>query len=176
MMKHHSKHRRGMSLMEVTIASLLAGLLAAMSAGIAVDITRNVADNIQHAQIAQEARLALESFRRDFAGSSHDIKTGDRVTWRLVGRLIPSASELRLCYDADRDASADWVLPDHVVIYRIDNGQLVRDNLTDSTTYLVARHVDDVTFEADGNEITIEIDFAYGGAAESYSFATSDIP
>ena len=68
-----TKHRRGISLLEVTIATMLAGVVSAMAASVAFDLSRGMSQNIAQAQIASEARLAIESLRRDLSGSSHDM-------------------------------------------------------------------------------------------------------
>ena len=170
-----TRKRRGISLLEVTIGTMMASMIAVMATGVAVDVTRHMADNIAETQIASEARMAIESLRRDFSGSSLDETSGDPDTWRLVGRMIPSVNELRLCFDSDRDASADWIAPDRVVIYTQIGNRLVRSDLISGSSYTVARHVDDVQFIAASGEITVLIDFAFGNATETYTMVTSDI-
>ena len=169
------KRRRGFSLLEVTIGSMLAAGLVVMAAGVAVDVTRYVAANISETQVACEARMAIESFRRDFGGNSADVTTGDIHQWRLVGRMIPNTSELRLCYDSDLDATADWIAPDRVITYTLSGDRLIRSDLTSGSTYTVARHVDAVNFSAGSDVITIVIDFEFGDYSETYTFETSDV-
>ncbi len=169
------QRRRGMSLLEVTIGSIMAATITVMAAGVTMDLTRNVADNIARTRVAGEARLAIETFRRDFAGNDPDSPTGDRNRWRLVGRMIPSADELRLCFDAGIDGSADWVSPDRVIIYSATDGQLIRSDLENGRTNVVANLVDAVNFEVTGNELRITLDFRLGGVTETYVFNTPDI-
>lgn len=169
-------NRRGFSLLEVTIGAMMAGAVAIMASGVAFDVTRHLADNIAETQVAAEARLAIESFRRDFGGSSPDLRTGERNQWRLVGRLVPSVDELRLCFDADQDASADWIAPDRVITYSLDGNRLVRSDAISGDVFTVARFVDDVQFVVAGGRIDISIDFTFGDFAETYSFATADLP
>jgi type II secretory pathway component PulJ len=171
-----SRTRRGISLLEVTIGTMLASMIAIMAAGVSVDVTRHMADNIAETKIAGEARLAIEALRRDFSGSSLDETAGDPATWRLVGRMIPTANELRLCFDANRDASADWIAPDRVVTYTQVGDRLVRSDQVSGNSYTVARYVDDVQFIAAGGKITVLIDFAFASTTESYTIETSDIP
>lgn len=170
-----ARTRRGFSLLEITIASIISAIVVLMASGVAVDISRHMAANIIETQVAAEARLAIESFRRDFTGSSLDMMQGDRAEWRLVGRMIPNANELRLCFDADQDATADWVAPDRVIIYSLDGDQLIRTDQVSGNTYTVARLVDDIEFTIGVGEINIAIDFQAGDFTESYVFATSDI-
>jgi prepilin-type N-terminal cleavage/methylation domain-containing protein len=168
-------HRSGFSLLEITIASIISALVVLMASGVAVDVSRHMAANILETQVAAEARLAIESFRRDLGGSSPDVQLGDRAEWRLVGRLIPHSRELRLCFDSDQDATADWVAPDRVITYSLDGDQLIRTDLSTGNVYTVARWIDDVEFATAANEIRIIIDFEAGDFTETYTFATSDI-
>ncbi|MGB7344014.1 MAG: prepilin-type N-terminal cleavage/methylation domain-containing protein [Pirellulaceae bacterium] len=169
------KKRCGFSLLEITIASIISAILVLMASGVAVDVSRHMAANIVETQVAAEARLAIESFRRDFGGNSPDAQQGDRAEWRLVGRMIPNSRELRLCFDASQNATADWIAPDHVVIYTLSNGQLLRTDQVTGNTYTVARLVDDVDFTISAGEITIVIDFTAGDFSETYTFVTSDV-
>lgn len=174
-MSHNVRKRRGFSLLEITIASILAAVVVLMASGVSIDISRHMAANIAEAQVAAEARLAIESFRRDLGGSDLDGNLGDRSEGRLVARMIPSTNELRLCFDANQDASADWVAPDRVVTYTVDQGNLIRSDQLSGTSFTVARHIDSVEFIANSGQIDIIIDFEFGGFSESYAFATSDV-
>jgi hypothetical protein len=167
--------RSGISLLEVTIGTMLATMISIMATSVAVDVTRHMAANIAETQIASEARMAIESLRRDFSGSSLDDMTGDPDTWRLVGRMIPSVGELRLCFDANRDASADWIAPDRVIIYTQIGDRLVRSDQISGSSFTVARHVDDVRFVAAAGQITVLIDFTFAGTTETYTMVTSDV-
>tara|TARA_R110002049_G_scaffold4601_5_gene32092 strand:- start:134565 stop:135152 length:588 start_codon:yes stop_codon:yes gene_type:complete len=167
--------RRGFSLLEVTIGSLLAAMLAVMASGVAFDISRHFAANIAETQVSSEARLAVESLRRDFGGCCPDAILGDRSQWRLVGRMIPTTREIRLCYDADRDATADWIAPDRVITYSLAGDRLVRSDAISGVDFTVARYVDDIDIVADAGEITFAIDFQIGNFAQSYTFVTRDV-
>lgn len=164
--------RNGMSLLEVTIGSVMAATITLMAAGVTFDLTRHTADGIARTRVMTEARLAIETFRRDFGGNDPDDQMGDRNQWRLVGTMIPTADELRLCFDSDNDASADWVSPDRVIIYFESDGQLIRSDIENGRTNVVANLVDEVNFEVIGSELRITIDFELGNVAESYVFNT----
>lgn len=153
----------------------MAATVVLMASGVAVDVSRHMAANIAETQVAAEARLAIESLRRDLSGACPDATLGDRSEWRLVGRMIPNVNELRLCFDANQDASADWVAPDRVVIFTLVGSNLVRSDQLTGNEYVVARHVDQVEFTAAAGQIDITIDFTFGGFSETYVFATSDI-
>lgn len=169
---HGCPRRNGFSLLEITIGTILAAMITLMAAGVTVDLTRNMADNIGRTRIATEARVAIESFRRDFGGNDPDSPAGDRHQWRLVGMMVPTADELRLCFDAGVDASADWVSPDRVVIYYVSDGQLIRSDVENGRTNVVAHLVDSINFEVIGNELQITLSFRLGGAEETYVFNT----
>ena len=170
-----AKRRRGFSLLEVTIGSMLAAMVAVMASGVAFDVSRHLVDNIAESQVSAEARLAIESLRRDFGGCCPDATTGDRSSWRLVGRMLPTSRELRLCFDASRDATADWIAPDRVITYSLSGDQLVRSDSISGTVYTVARYVDDIDMTVAANEITILIDFQIGDFNETYTFVTRDV-
>lgn len=172
--RQQRRYRRGMSLLEVTIGSLMAGTVVMMAAGVTMDLTRHMASHIVETQVRGEARLAIESLRRDFSGSLPDQRTGERGQWRLVGRMVPSVDELRLCFDAQQDASADWIAPDRVITYILDDQRLIRIDALTGNEYTVARYVDDVQFVIAGGEIQITIEFGLGDFTETYSFVTAD--
>ncbi|PAY15409.1 hypothetical protein CKO51_32010 [Rhodopirellula sp. SM50] len=169
------RRRNGMSLLEVTIGSVMAAMIAMVAAGVTMDMTRNMADNIARTRIAGEARLAIETFRRDFGGNDPDSPTGDRNRWRLVDSMIPTADELRLCFDSDLDGSADWISPDRVILYFESDGQLIRSDLENGRTNVVAQLVDSVNFEVIGNELRITLAFRLGAITETYVFNTPNI-
>ena len=171
----NARRRSGLSLLEVSIGSVMAASIAVMAASVTVDMSRGMADSVARSRIAGEARLAIESFRRDFSGSDPDSPAGDRSRWRLVDLMVPSADELRLCFDASRNATADWVSPDRVVIYIESDGQLLRSDLLRSKTNVIAHHVESVEFEVIGNELRIEIEFDFAGVSESYTFNTPNL-
>lgn len=172
----HIHSRRGVSLLEVTIGSLMAAIIAVTASGVAYDVSRHMASNIAETQLASEARLAIESFRRDFGGTLPDDRSGHKNQWRLVGRMIPASDELRLCFDSGRDASADWIAPDRVITYWQQDNRLLRSDAISGNTFTVARFVDTVSFALDAGQIVITIDFAFRDAAESYTFVTADVP
>ena len=167
--------RKGMSLLEVTIGSIMVATITVVAAGVAVDMTRSMAGNICETRIATEARLAIESFRRDLSGNDPDSREGERDQWRLVGRMIPTHDELRLCFDSGTNRSADWTSPDRVVIYSLDEGQLLRTDVENSRSNVIAHHVDEVNFEVIGSEIRIELTFELCDVVETYVFNTPDV-
>jgi len=167
--------RSGFSLLEATIATMMSTLVVTMAAGVAYDISRHMADNIVETQVALEARLAIESFRRDFGGSVPDHIDQETFQWRLVGTMIPTATELRLCFDNDLDASADWVDPDRVITYTLVEDRLQRHDAETGTTITVAHNVNDIQYAINGNDLEIDIEFQIGDFTQTYTFVTSDL-
>ena len=109
------RRRRGFSLLEVTLAALMSSLVVIMASTVAVDIGRGFVSGIAEARMATEFRILSGTLQRDFAGSLPEARTGPGPhgpvkQWRLVGRQLVSDGELRLCFDADEDASGlSWV-------------------------------------------------------------------
>ena len=89
--------------------------------------------------------------------------------------MIPNENELRLCFDNDVDGSPDWVSPDRVVIYAVDNGQLIRSDIENNRSNVIAVLVDSIQFERVGSELQIAIDFEVGNVSDSYLFNTPAI-
>ncbi|MEL6105935.1 MAG: hypothetical protein AAFU85_07860 [Planctomycetota bacterium] len=167
--------RRGMSLLEVTIGAMMVATVTVVAAGVAVDMTRSMAGNISETRVAAEARLAIESFRRDFAGNDPDSRIGERDQWRLVGRMIPANDELRLCFDSGTNRTADWTAPDRVIIYSLDEGQLLRTDVENTRGNIIAHHVSELNFEVVGAEIRITLTFELLDVTETYVFNTPDV-
>lgn len=167
--------RGGLSLLEITIGSVMAATVTMMAAGVAFDMTNHMADTIARTRVATEARMAIEAFRRDFGGNDPDSPAGDRHHWRLVGSMIPSADELRLCFDEDDDSTADWIAPDRVIIYYELEGRLIRSDVASNRTNVIAHLVDSINFEVIGNELRITTVFQLGDVSETYVFNTPNI-
>ena len=166
------QRRSGLSLLEVTLGAAIAATVTMMAAGVTIDLTHHMADNVARTRVAGEARLAIESFRRDFAGNDPDDSSGDRNRWRLVGAMVPTADELRLCFDANEDASADWVSPDRVITYYELDGQLIRYDIENDRSNVISHLVDSINFEVIGNELRITTEFELGDVSETYVFNT----
>ncbi|MEO1525347.1 MAG: hypothetical protein AAFX06_07915 [Planctomycetota bacterium] len=168
-------NRSGMSLLEVTIGAMMVATITVVAASVAVDMTRSIAENIGETQLATEARLAIESLRRDFSGNDPDNTVGERSQWRLVGRMIPMSDELRLCYDSGTNGVADWTSPDRVIIYTVDDGHLIRTDVENARDNLIAHSITGINFEVLGGEIRMTLTFELGDLVETYTFNTPDI-
>ncbi len=164
--------RKAFSLLEITIGTLMAAGIAVMAASVTVDLTRNMADNVASTRIASESRLAIESLRRDFGGNDPDRPDGDRSQWRLVGVQVPSADELHLCFDADVNRTADWASPDRVVVYDVQDNQLIRSDAENSRATVISHLVESFECEIIGTEIRMTVTFELGRVEESFVFNT----
>ena len=74
--------------------------------------------------------------------------------WRLVGRQLVSDGELRLCFDADEDASVDWA-DDRIITYLHDGEQLIRSDSITGTEFVVANNVSFLEFSIDAGLIIV---------------------
>ncbi|MEM9588092.1 MAG: hypothetical protein AAGA03_12495 [Planctomycetota bacterium] len=168
--------RHGISLLEVTIASLLAGLVAIMASTVAMNASRSYVGNIAQSQMAIEARLVAETLRRDLGGHLPETPVGHRDQWRWVGHMVPASDELRLCFDSDDDASADWGSPDRVITYLQNGNRLVRLDSGTGGEFVVARLIDEVDFSINGGELSVALEFQLGNETMDYEFVTGELP
>lgn len=166
------RDRRAFSLLEITIGTIMAAGIAVMAASVTVDLTRNMADNVAETRIASESRLAIESLRRDFGGNDPDQPDGDRSQWRLVGVQVPTSDELHLCFDADVNQTADWASPDRVIVYDVQDNQLIRSDAENSRAIVISHLVESFECEIVGTEIRMTVTFQLGNIQESYVFNT----
>ena len=166
--------RRGFTLIEVAVVSLLTVLLSTLLATTWSGLCRPAADIARHAFLAQEAKLAEDSLVRDLGGSlsNPEGRIGTKSQFRLVGRMQPGNSQLWLCFDGGDSPNglADWGPPDTVIIYQVVGGQLVRWDQKANTTYVVARNVDTMEVQDQGDRVLIILTFSYRGITQSYTF------
>jgi hypothetical protein len=130
-MTHRTRHaRRGFSLAEVSVASGLLVMLAALLSSAWTGLGRPMLNSAYRSIIAKEAGLALACLARDFGGGLPEGSTGGKLQYQLVGRTQPGGDQLWLCFDGGSapNGLADWVSPDVVLIYRVIDGALVRSD------------------------------------------------
>lgn len=173
--RHQHRNRHGMSLIEVSIAAIMASVLVLFASGVSIDLSRHIAGNLVDTRLSREARIITESLRRDLSGSSLDLTIGSRDQWRLVGTMTPTADELRLCFDASDDATADWVAPDLVVTYFVEGNRLVRNDASTGNDFTVSQFVDDFTVTSAGGRLTVEVELLLNGVERTVSVITEDV-
>jgi prepilin-type N-terminal cleavage/methylation domain-containing protein len=167
--------RRGFSLVEVSVATLLSSLLLLMVSSVWFSFGRATRGNVADADLAAEARLTAEAFRRDFSGYRPDAAPGDKQLGRLVGRTIVGGERLLLCYDgAPINKSADWADPDRVVEYGVVEGQLQRIDSDTGATVVVADNVAGLAITDLGTGVRIELTLEQTDVQQTYTWITQD--
>lgn len=132
-------------------------------------------ENLADIAIAAEARLAHETFRRDFSGCLPGVNTGTRTLGRCVGRLRPQGDYLMLCFDGSPvNQIADWNSPDTVVEYTLENGQLLRSDNQSDTVLVVADGVMEFTVTEHSDGLTLELTLERQDLSRTYTWRTQD--
>jgi prepilin-type N-terminal cleavage/methylation domain-containing protein len=169
------ERRRGFTLVEIMITSLLMSVLAMFVASAWRGLGRPTFAAVTRARIAQEANLALESLNRDLSGYLPGDETGDKPSGQLVGRLAVGGNQLMLCFDrAPLNDTADWAAPDTVISYQLQGDQLVRNNHRDGTNFTVAEnlHQMQVTEFIDG--VKLDLTFRYRDITKTFTIISQD--
>jgi prepilin-type N-terminal cleavage/methylation domain-containing protein len=165
----------GFTLLEVLIVSGLMTVLVMVLSGAWSGLGRPSSDAIIQARIAHEASLALHSLARDFSGTLAEEAAGGRRVGRLVGRLVVEGSELWLCYDGGSAGGlAAWGPPDTVIIYQVQDNQLVRTNWSAGTSFTVAAKVDQMQVTAQADGVRIDLTFRYRDLTRTYTLIGKD--
>lgn len=169
--------RRGFSLLETLIVSTFMGFLAVLISTTWSAFIRPTVEVAQRSRIAQEANLAVASLSRDLAGSLADNPAGSVSTFRLVGRMQPDNSRLRLCFDggATPNGTADWSDPDTIITYYVDSHQLIRWDENAGTTFNVAKDIDNLYVEDLGDgTVLIRMTFQFRSISQTYNLIARD--
>ncbi len=179
MTKHNCQksdvRRLGFTLVEMMVSSLLMSILAMFVASAWQGFGRSMLDGVVRGRISQESALALESLNRDLSGSLAGNFTGEVHHGSYVGRLVVGGSELRLCFDgAPFNGSADWASPDTVIVYEVQNGQLLRSNLLTGSQFVVADLVSDLQVSNLMDGVRIEITFSLRDSSKTFYIVSRD--
>lgn len=170
--------RPAFTLVEVMVVSGLMTILAMLLAAIWSGLGRPLLDSASRAQISQEANLAAAALARDFGGSlaGSDGRLGYQVNGKLVGRMQPADSVLRLCFDGGNvvDGLAEWGAPDTVITYEVQDGNLVRWDESSGTLFTVARYVQQMQLTSQDNGVEIKLTFAYRNLTRTYTLVGLD--
>jgi type II secretory pathway component PulJ len=171
------RSHRGFTLLEITIVSAFMGFLAVLISTTWSAFIRPTAEMAQRCRIAQEANLAVASLSRDLAGSLADNPTGNIAKFRLVGRMQPDNSRLRLCFDGGStpNGTADWSDPDTIVTYYVDSHQLIRWDENAGTIFNVAKDIDNLYVEDLGDgTVLIRMTFQFRSISQTYNLIARD--
>lgn len=172
-----TSRRRGFSLIETLIVSTFMGFLAVLISTTWSAFIRPTVEVAQRSRIAQEANLAVASLSRDLAGSLADNPAGSISTFRLVGRMQPDNSRLRLCFDGGTapNGTADWSDPDTIISYYVDSNQLIRWNENAGTLFNVAKDIDNLYVEDLGDgTVHIRMTFQFRSISQTYNLIARD--
>ncbi len=173
-----TNHRRGFTLLEVTVVSFLLAFLTLLLSATWSGLVRPTADLVHRTRLAQEANLAAASLVRDLAGSlpNPEGRIGTKTQFRFVGRMQPSNNQLWLCFDgsATPNGIADWGSPDTVIIYEVQDNRLVRWDQSSSTSYTVANYVQQLDVQDMGDRVQLKITFQYRGITQTYTLIARD--
>lgn len=180
-------HRKGFSLVELTIVSVLLVVLALLLSSAWVGVGRAAADLIGRSQLVQERDLAIASLSRDLGGCSvePDARNGEKLTgrwlkWEYPNNVsLPSNQDLILYYDGGTNSTGDTLAntvvhylvapdPDPKVATQIPAPLILVRRITVNggtpTDFTVARNVYSMTVVPDGtpvNSVAIVLCFKY---------------
>ncbi len=170
------RSRRGMSLLEVSIASLMSVMVVLGASSFCHTMTRTLADSISQTRQAMDTRMVVESLRRDLAGALPDQHDGSLNQWKLVGRQIVDGDELWFCYDGDGDEAASWSPPDRVIRYVFADQRLQRLDTVTGSELTIADRLDSVQFELTGGQISVTCTTAANAFPAHYQVSAPDLP
>ena len=170
--------RDGFTLLEVTIVSALMAFLVVLLSATWSGLCRPTADIAARCRVAQEANLAAASLVRDLAGSlaNPEGRIGGKQLYAFVGRIQPSNAQLWLCFDGGSPPNgvADWGPPDTVIVYSVENNQLIRWDQKADTIHTVARAVESMAVQDLGDRVQIQITFSYRDITQTYTLIARD--
>ncbi len=169
-------HRKGFSLVEVTIVGVLMAALAVLLSSAWVGVGKTAVSLIGRSRLVQERDLAMAALSRDLGGSLADsdpnsyARKGDKATGRWlrwenpVNALLPSNKDLKLFYDGETTETTIRYLVKEDTDTGVSTLILVRrKNETPSTDFTVAKNVYsmNVTLDPDNKAAEIVLCFQY---------------
>lgn len=172
------RSRFGFTLLEVAVVSALMAFLCLLLSATWSGLVRPTADLVHRTRIAQEANLAAASLVRDLAGSlpNPEGRVGLKTQFRFVGRMQPSNNQLWLCFDGGPTPNgiADWGSPDTLIVYEVKENCLIRLDQSSSTTYTVARFVEQFDVQDLGDRVQLKITLQHRGITQTYTLIARD--
>ena len=173
---HRYYRSRGFSLIELMIVATMTSFLMLMLSGVWRAFGRSLIETSAQARLLCEADLAVETLRRDFCGHLPGTDTGDLETGKLLGRLVlAGGSQLLLCFDGPpANGAADWAAPDTVVLYRVQNEQLLRIDQQAGSVFVVSDGVEQFAVVDQPHGVTIDLTLRRRNLSRTYTFETQD--
>jgi prepilin-type N-terminal cleavage/methylation domain-containing protein len=167
--------RRGFSLIEIMIAAVLSTMLLLMVSNMWFSLGRSAAGNAADVALTAEARLAGESFRRDFSGCLPGAVTGTKRLGRFVGRMSPAGDQLLLCFDGSpANGTADWNAPDTVIEYSLQGDQLIRSDSQTGAEIVVADGVTSFDVEELSDGVRLDLTLQRRDISRTFNWITQD--
>ncbi len=169
------RRQTGFTLIEVMVVTATMAFLSMLIAGIWAGLVRSTTDTMAQSRLVSDAQFALESFRRDLAGSLPEDRNGTKLQGMMVGSLVTSDARLLLCFDGEpMNEIADWAAPDTVIIYEVQAGQLMRTDQQSGTAFVVADNVSDFSVTQLASGLRIELTLARGNFTRTYTLISED--
>ncbi len=169
------RRQTGFTLIEVLVVTGMMAFLSMLIAGIWAGLVRSSTDTIAQGRLVSAAQFALESFRRDLAGSLPEDPNGTRLQGMMVGSLVTSDARLLLCFDGEpMNEIADWIAPDTVIVYDVQGGQLIRTDQQSGNDFVVADNVDDFIVTQLASGLRIELTVGRGNLTRTYTLISQD--
>ena len=158
------------------IATAITAFLFLMMSGMWRGLTASINDSLIDARIAQEAHFVLEAMRRDLGGFLPGKEKEERDENKLVGRLATAANQLMLCYDDDKaDGVAEWGKPDTVIVYEVQDEQLLRIEQTNKGKFIVvANNITDFTPTQLVNGVQVAFTVTFQGISKTYTLISQE--
>ena len=177
MIQHNSRlPGRAFTLVEVMIATAITAFLFVMMSGMWRGVTGTMNDSLIDAQISQEAHFVLEMMRRDLGGFLPGKEKEKKDENKLVGRLATAANQLMLCFDDDKaDGVPEWGKPDTVIVYEVQDEQLLRIEQTNKGKFIVvANNITDFTPTQLANGVQVDFTVTFEGISKTYTLISQD--
>lgn len=167
---------RAFTLVEVMVASAITAFLFIMMSGMWRGLTENMNDSLIDARISQEAHFVLEIMRRDLGGFLPGKEKEEKDENKLVGRLATAANQLMLCFDDDKaDGEPAWGKPDTVIVYEVQDEQLLRIEQTNKGKFIVvANNITDFTPTQLANGVRVDFTVTFEGISKTYTLISQD--
>ena len=165
----------GFTLVEVMVVTTMTAFLSMMVAGIWSGLLRSTTDTMTQSRLVSDAQFALESLRRDLAGSVPEERSGTKLEGMIVGTLATADDRLLLCFDAEPlNEIADWAAPDRVIVYEVQNGQLIRTDQQSGTSFVVVDNVSNFGVTQLVSGVRIELTIERGKFNRTYTLISQD--
>jgi prepilin-type N-terminal cleavage/methylation domain-containing protein len=146
------RRRSGFTMLELLVVAMLGAILITFVS----NVWRwygHAANHIQvTAHLERELRLAADAIAADFGPS-------------LAARTV-DGSNVQFDFDTDSNAAAQWDTPDTVIEYVVQNGNLVRRDLSSGNEVPMAANISEVTAEVVDGHLNVKLIAAYRNEQE----------